>query len=472
MKVINTTGNTLYAEDIDVHFPYKNGKVESLDPEMLKRSKCLRSFVIGGFFDIVEICKDEQIESSIAYLKKKHQASLPTQPEEEKPAEEEISTTPGIEVKLHGVFYDASGYGKVNRNFALGLKNLGYTVKVDPRRTVNQLKEHELKPITALERTKLSRNYIQIDSVIPTFAESYNAKYKILYSTIESYSVPKQFIDCCELYDEIWLTSPFSVEVLKKYTKKPVYFVPAGVDHNIYKEDGPSFDLNDSTKGFVFISVFGWGYRKGYDVLLRSYFEEFDEDDDVTLLIMSRYQYGNNRSQKEKIKSDIDNIQQEYLGKRLPHVVRFSNVLPEEDMPKLYRACNAFVLFSRGEGSALPPVEASLCGLPVIMTNVSGQTMYLRPDNAFLVEMDELQRAQQGLFGIHYWDGQEFPILKSKTVHNDARKMMRTVYENYEKAKLKNRNLQKLILNNFTWEHTAKAAALRLEEIYRKLNGA
>lgn len=474
MRVINISGNTLYAEDIDTHFPFQNKKTETLDTEMLKRSKCLRSFIVSGLFEIVDYDQQEQIEISISYLSKKYKANSPAKTIAAELPEAEADPEPinqNIEVKIHGVFYDASGYAKVNRNFAMALHDMGYQVKIDPRRTLNQMKEGELKPIVALEKTKLSKNYIQIDSVIPTFAETYNAKYKVLYSTIESYSVPKQFTDCCELYDEIWLTSPFSVEVLKKYTNKPVYCVPAGVDEDLYTEYGEAFDLSGSTKDFVFLSVFGWGYRKGYDVLLRAYFDEFSDKDNVSLLIMSRYQSGNNRSQKEKIKTDIDKIQQEFHGKKLPHVVRLGKVLSEEDMPKLYRACNSFVLLSRGEGSALPPVEASLCGLPVIMTNVSGQQMYLRPDNAFLVEMDELQKAQSGLFGIHYWDGQEFPVLKSKSVHEDSKRMMRTVYQNYQSAKQVNQNLQHLILNNFTWRHTARAASLRLEAIAKKLNG-
>ena len=108
-----------------------------------------------------------------------------------------------IEVKIHGLFYDDSGYAKVNRNLALKLSEAGFKVKVSAKSSRNRLSEDEIKPIVSLEAAKLSRQYIQIDSIVPSFAEVSGAKYKILYTTIESYTVPKQFLDCCQLYNEI-----------------------------------------------------------------------------------------------------------------------------------------------------------------------------------------------------------------------------------------------------------------------------
>ena len=144
-------------------------------------------------------------------------------------------------------------------------------------------------------------------------------------------------------------------------------------------------------------------------------------------------------------------------------------MLPEKDMPKLYRAADAFVLPTRGEGGGLPPLEASLCGLPVIMTNCSGQQGYLRDDNSFMIEIDHLEVIQSGMMHLHYWDGQKFPALKTKDVHNQLRAAMRAVYENYSEAKRRNRRMQKLILEKFTWNNTANMASERIQSIAKKL---
>ncbi len=475
MIVRNISNNTLYLSDIDIHIPYKNGEEEELEPDLLKRSKCLRGFLIHGMLEIVKSDPNETIESSIVFLRNKAREKKTL----EKPDEPEYidtqsaaltSATDELEVRVHGIFFDAGGYGKVNRNFALKLSEAGVKVKIDPKNSQNQLKRTELTDIIQLTKTNLSRNHISIDSIIPSFSEYSTGKYRILYTTIESYTVPKQFLDCCQFYNEIWVTSPWSASILQKETKIPIYVVPAGVDHELYTEVGPRFDFKPNIKDFVFVSVFGWSYRKGYDVLLKAYFDEFSADDNVSLLIVSRYQSQTSRFHRNRIKDDINKIMEGFPNKNMPHLVRYSQVTPEEDMPKLYRSAHCFVLPSRGEGSCLPPVEASLCGLPVIMTNVSGQQMYLRKDNSFCIEMDRLEEMKPGQMHLHFWDGQKFPALTSDKVHNDLRQSMRYVFTNYDEAKKRNRNLQKLIKENFTWNNTANTALKRLQEIKEKMS--
>jgi len=476
MEVINLSKNTIYIEDIELYIPYKDDlSTQTLSPDQLKKSKILRTFILNGTLDIAEFDDDQQVERSIVYMKKKV-GFKPKRNEIEKhdrsDGPDDNYTVDGIEIKMRGLFLDASGYGKVNRNMAVHLAKLGYKLKIEPHRSQEQLDETELLKIADLQKTKLSKNHILIDSVIPTLGDTGSGIYKILSSTIESYSIPKQFLDCCHDYNEVWLTSEFSCGVLKEYLPdKIINCVPTGADHHLYTEDGPKLNFKPNIKNFVFVSVFGWNYRKGYDVLLKAYLDEFSDKDDVSLLLITRYQGNTHRASRDKIKNDIDVIMQNFPNKDLPHIVRYSNIIKEKDMPKLYRAANAFVLFSRGEGGGLPPVEASLCGLPVIMTNVSGQQMYLRDNNSYTIEMDELVEAQHGEFKIHYWDGQKFPSLKSPSVHKAARKVMREVFENYSEAKKRNKKLQKLILNNFTWEHAASIASKRLIEINKKLKG-
>lgn len=484
MKLINKSKNTIYIEDIDYHIPYDAGKTVTIDPDLLKRSRGLRSAIISQSIDIAEYDPQERIEASIVYLKKKASdlfQSTETQGKTEKKEYKAILPEPpsldaieqdGIEVKIHGLFYDASGYAKVNRNLAKTLNTMGYKLNISPKAGRNQLTEEEIKPIAHLEQTKLSRNHILIDSIVPSFAEFGTGKYKILYTTIESYTIPNQFIESCQFYDEIWLTSPWSADLLRSHVKdKPIYSVPTGVDPTLYTETGPSYDFGSNVKGFVFFSVFAWNYRKGWDALIRAYLDEFSADDDVTLMIMTRYQSGRSRYERNKPKEDIEAIMAEFPNKDLPHIVRYGKVVREADMPKMYRAADAFILPSRGEGGGLPPLEASLCGLPVIMTNCSGQQMYLREDNSYMIEIDRLEPVQSGQMHIHYWDGQEFPSLKSEKVHQDLRRAMRTVVENYDEAKQRNHNLQKMVLENFTWNHTAIAASQRLQEIYRRMEG-
>jgi len=875
MEVRNTSKNTIFIEDIDVHIPYEEGKLLKLSADILKKSRGLRSLILGGTLEIVKYNENEQIEKSIVYTKNNQK---PT--EEPKKTQKEIfsKTSNNLEVELHGIFYEAGGYGKVNRYLAKNFVAAGAKVKISPKKGQNQLNRDELEDIAKLERTTLAPNHITIDSIIPSFSEISSAKYKILYTTIEAYSVSKQFIECCSQYHEIWVTclspdaiietargpttidkvkvknevfcddgklhkiigykkqrykgflcciktkngceikatpwhklyvqkiipfqknikntstiwkkrklsngkwisekymalppeyirvdeiglddmllspkrkerhtcnqinlldyvpkkwkvdkngitlsestfkrkntaktwaikrstriknkltitkefayflgiyaaegscssdslsivmskcektillqiklflkslglhsrirkgtgkslelrccsrilcsflkatlqqgalnkkapsfifgctkdikmsflkglfqgdgwvnknlnlrviskqliydcasllmdfnilpsircdnklrnnkkwnirqkhptyiirvggkqlsklkelcqyegnynrfrscdngiwhhiktinkidydgfvydltikdrenfcvqsvlshnSPHAKEVLEKQLKgRKIFIVPTGVDPDIYNENVEPVVFNPPLKKFIFLSVFGWSYRKGYDLLFKSYFDAFTDEDDVSLLIFSRYMQGTRPGYSKKIEEDIKKITPKKSN--LPHYKVVSKIVPESMMPQIYRACDAFVLPSRAEGSCLPPCEASLCGLPVIMTNCSGQRLYLRHDNAYLLEIDKIETLQPGLVHLHFWDEQQFPSLKSKECVNNLAGLMREVYENYDEAKERNKKLQHFLLTELTWKHAADIAIERLIEIDRGL---
>lgn len=51
--------------------------------------------------------------------------------------------------------------------------------------------------------------------------------------------------------------------------------------------------------------------------------------------------------------------------------VDFLDYVPDEDLPALFAACEAFVFPSLYEGFGLPPLEAMACGAPVVCSNTS-----------------------------------------------------------------------------------------------------
>ena len=89
----------------------------------------------------------------------------------------------------------------------------------------------------------------------------------------------------------------------------------------------------------------------------------------------------------------------------------------------------------------------------------------------YLLEMDRLIKMPPGLFKIHFWDNQLFPDLTAPEVHNNLRKLMRSVVTDPEEGKRRNKRMQKLILEKFTWNTTGNLALQRLREINKKLKG-
>ncbi len=465
MKFRNTTKNSVYLEDINLHIPYESDEtVYDILLDDVKKSFSFQNMIVLGAFEIHEH-DGSRIEKNLIKLREKMINKQNSTPKEN---QEEIDSGSIPEVVIKGQFYEAGGYAKVNRNLAIGLAKHKIKVEINPISTRNNdLNEIEVSVLASLKK-RVGKKAIKIDSIIPTFTEvSSGSFYRILYTTIEACTVPKQIVDICNRYNEIWVTSDFCKEVLEKENiKVPIFVMPPGVQTKIYNENQVAHEFYPSLKKFVFCSVFGWSYRKGWDALLKSYLQEFSADDDVSLLLVSRYQYSSDRS--DIIKKDVDSYIEKFGKKSIPHIARCSRVIPEYELPKIYRACDAFVLPSRGEGLGLPYCEASLCGLPIIATNHSGHTMFLNKDNSSLVDIDNLEKITRGTMHVHYWDNQVFPSLKSQQFIDNLSKSMRYVFNNYKECVDKNKILQKYIIDNYSFDASAIRIKNRLLEIWSK----
>lgn len=128
-----------------------------------------------------------------------------------------------------------------------------------------------------------------------------------------------------------------------------------------------------------FISVFKWETRKAWDVLLRAYFSEFAATKTASLvhLYLLTNPYHNEGldfdGEVQQVARSLD-----LTVDSLPPVEILPRGVPQERLPALLKAMDAFVLPSRGEGWGRPHVEAMSMGLPVIATNWSGPTEYVR----------------------------------------------------------------------------------------------
>jgi glycosyltransferase involved in cell wall biosynthesis len=260
--------------------------------------------------------------------------------------------------------------------------------------------------------------------------------------------------------------------------------MPLGIDELLYgnatgelgfvPNPTPFVDLLGPTAGkgirkFKFLSLFGWSYRKGPDILIRSFVEEFDANDDVALIIVARHSGSPGPEHVNIIRREAMDYARMVRGSNYPQVVLYPHVIPEQQMPSTYRMGHAFIQTSRGEGFSLPQIEASACGLPVISCNNTGMSEYLDETNAYLVKTDKTEVCNQSMHWITtYYHGQLFPKLGRDQI-GQARKHMRFVMENYEQAKKKGKRLRDLVFDKYTWDHASRRVANRIREIYREL---
>lgn len=386
---------------------------------------------------------------------------------------ETIHTDEKVECIFAGSLMSHSGFSKMNRNIIFGLSNRNVSVRVEDFSDSFDVNEETQKQIRFMENTEISTTAPKIYSMTVPSDITYTGK-KIGYTMIESCSLHKDYCDKLNYMNELWVPSNFGKTLMQKSNiRPPIYVMPLGVDTNRYKPDGGIMSFGSAARGFKFLCVSRYSMRKGFDILLKSYMEEFSGDEDVSMILVTNPLHTSaGKRGTEIILEDFNNIKSNVKKEEidLPHIVLYGKPIHERNMPKVYNSCNAFCLISRGEGFSLTVMEAASSGLPVIASNVTAHTDYLTNDNSFLVEPDGyIQANVNGNLSsmaklCHFYVGQTFPDF-SNTGVEQTRRHMRFVFENYKEAKEKAEKLRKLIINNYTWDMAIDRVYKRLREI-------
>ena len=371
------------------------------------------------------------------------------------------------EIYWHGSFTSYTGFSRMNRMFAFGLSNRGVRVKVDLQKSPVDINQSTIDVLDSMSNNTIAEDAPKIfGATIPLL--SAHAGKKVLYTMIEnSQTLHKDYMEKLNLFNEIWVPTEHGKKLfIDNGVCPPVYVMPLGVDPERYNDMVPPLNIHQKMNPFVFLSVFKWNYRKGWDILLRSYLEEFVSEDPVTLLIVSRTDVNHDR---KKIVDDVKSVIDTINNPQLPHIVLYDKPVHERDMPGVYALASAFVLISRGEGMGLPYLEAASCGLPVIASNCSGQSDFLKKDNSFLVDPEEYVKADvNGTMSrmakhCRFYEGQMFPLFGDKSIAK-TREHMRNVFENYDAARAISKNLTQLVRDKYTWDNAVDKVYNRILE--------
>ena len=381
---------------------------------------------------------------------------------------------PTKEIWWCGPAGDAGGYGKMNRECINGLHKKGFKIQLFQPDNLIPDSRCLVRSTPAMEemlRTKVGDNVPSIWGIMPPQMLVRQGR-KILFTMTETSEVPKSFAAKCNNAEELWLPSKFCVESFERAKERGdikkslnIQHMPLGVDTGLYRpfklseEDKASLGIK--TRGFVFLSLFGWSLRKGSDVLLNAYLSEFKADEDVTLLIVSRKNGSSSTDNNQSIRDDIKKCIARVCPEGHPHIVHFGESVQEEVLPMLYNMSDCFVLPSRGEGFGLPFCEAGATEKPVIATRCGGQMDFLTDDNSYLVDIEGYDVACQEIKCISSYYDEPFAVLGDKTLQQ-TKEAMRFVFNNQSQASEKGKNLRRDLVNNFTWNHLVDRIEKRL----------
>jgi glycosyltransferase involved in cell wall biosynthesis len=378
------------------------------------------------------------------------------------------STQPAI--KWFGPIYDPSGYADEGRNFLLNLQSKFPHLSARAIGRQSEIFRAQLDIATRHSLDAMLAREGDADSICVTHFPAYafrrhsNAFYHIGRTMFETDGLPADWVAKCNQMDEIWVPTDFNIETFRRagVTAKLIK-IPEGIDTEKYC---PGYDPLPvpGLRKTVFLSIFEWIYRKGWDTLLRAWSRAFSADDDVSLLLRSYpMNVTEGLDEKQEIESQINTFLTSELGlerSAVAPIIVLHQQVPDKAMPRLYASANALVAPSRGEGWGRPHMEAMACGLPVIATRWSGNLEFMNDSNSYLIDVDEIVQIDERT-EIPFYRGQRWA--EPSVDHLTA--LLRKIVERPQESHFVGLRARSEMKAKWQWSKVVAQAAERLRKI-------
>lgn len=366
-----------------------------------------------------------------------------------------------MDLTLLGPVWEPTGYAELNRALIRALAKQGVRLSVKPFSWPFPRPELDPETRTLLEevqKTELQSGPVLYSFLPETFAK-WPGRFSIGLTMFEADRIPSLWVEACNRMDEIWVPTAFNMETFAASGVRPekLRLMPLGVDTDRFRPSLPPLFLA-RRRGFTFLTNFQWGPRKGQEVLLRAYVEEFSPREEVTLLIKTFQSFPGYDPRAPFLRQEVRTILASSGKKDLPNIVFIAEILPAYMMPRLYASADCYINTAYGEGWDMPALEAMASGLPVIATAWGAHLDYLDAGNGYLLAIDGLVPADHP----HpFYHGARWarPSLK------EARRLMRHVFLHREEAKTKGRRARETVLSRYSWEIAARRMLEALEGV-------
>lgn len=362
-----------------------------------------------------------------------------------------------------GPLLDYSGYGEANRHDVAALEAAGVEVMGKLVRYT-----HDVPDFGAIG--KVINRVIHKDGdyqikVIHTTPDQYTkyiekGKYHIGRFFWETDLVPEQFAEGLKLCQEIWTGSEANASAIRKAgVEVPIHIIPQAIEVN--REWPEPFEIEDF-EGFLFYSVFEWTDRKNPKALLEAFWQEFQRDEKVGLLIKTYFRdftYLN----KREISKQVQKLKDKSGLSKFPPVFLYKDLMNRDQVSRLHKTGQCFVSAHRGEGWGIPQVEAMLAGNPIISTGYGGVHEHI--DTKWILDYQMVPVKGMEHSARWYTVDQNWADVDIA----ELRKALREVYNDQKAAREIGKKNREMVVNKFNLETVGNLMRLRLTEIERSL---
>ena len=177
----------------------------------------------------------------------------------------------------------------------------------------------------------------------------------------ESTKCPPDWEDYIRQLDLLITPSKFARDIFYNQFGIDSLVIPHGIDTDLY-----TYKPRPENRVFKFLHYNAFDFRKGFDVVVEAFTQEFAQEEWVTLTVK-----GTGGNNYPYMNYSIDTIIEDYTP---------------EQLVDLLASHDCFVFPSRGEGFGMTPLEAMNVGMPVIIPNAHGIAEYF--DNRYCYEIE------------------------------------------------------------------------------------
>ncbi len=296
---------------------------------------------------------------------------------------------------------------------------------------------------------------------VPYLPEIAKKHKKIIPICIFETTLPDNWVDALNIPEvkEIWTISEFCKQMIEESgVRKPVKVLYLGSDKRFKKIPVNMFPKDNSFK-FLNVSAphaLGKKDRKGLDLLIKAFKEEFGDNPNFTLILKINSIYADLYNKQQGKQFDLH----AYIKSLIPEGFNPGNVLimdrylDTEWLNNLYNSVHCGIFPARAEGFNMPALEMASIGKPTITTSYSGHSEFSDP---------RLQCKIKGFWPLDYNIYPYEDSLFSEPDVDHLKKLMRQVYNNY-KTELENAEEYAKTLSKFTWDKVGS----KMNEFLRK----
>jgi len=351
-----------------------------------------------------------------------------------------------MKILWKGQIFNPTGIATANREMIKALHKLGVKIQVtDPFRSdfENKGLEHFNNPIDVKDANTIFSDYPQ------TWSDGFG---KLIGHPIhEGTRLIPGWSQLINRMEKIFVCSEANKNLYKwNDVVIPIEVIHYGTNPELYKPAEQSGE-----RPFTFLSVNSWtgkkGDRKGTDLLIKAFDEEFKEGEAELILKIGTF-WQNKVDFAERV-ADI-------LGHENPDIIINSEFVKEQVLvDDYYQKADCFVAPTRGEGFGMTILNAMACGLPVVVTkdvNSGHMDFCKNKDSVVWIDAPEVEQGDLQF----YAPGNMLAVPDFDSI----KKGMRYAFENKEDLSKKALVVSHIIRENWTWEKTGEKIIKFLEE--------